>query len=344
MTQDAASYSTYLEQYDQYGHYGSQYPPMGYDSYGQPYPYGQYDMTGEVGVSQEEEGPAVNTATARCTYYDEGRCRHGDGCYYYHPGRFRSALTDPALERVEGYVVNAVQCASRLAEPDGMIVLKYMRDLFLEDINEVQYMSTDTIDDVMAEVVGAPYAYEVPWYRTVPLKTFLQLVCLKIRNASWHMCLQSCVLGKCIHMVAIHATHISVMMDDGTKWVLSKAQAGSPEASLPAEAWCFGKEQRYLDQDFTLASPCMSKTYLYRRITKIWDPTDPSKLHIDLSDERPYGMWVCQKARGLRRLKLEIWQTVCSFFAPAELLAIQVPEPGGGQAQLHVNITLHPHI
>ena len=62
-------------------------------------------------------------------------------------------------------------------------------------------MSTDTIDDVMAKAVGVPVAYEVPWYRTVPLKTFIQLVCLKLRGAPWHICLRSCVIGKTIAMV-----------------------------------------------------------------------------------------------------------------------------------------------
>lgn len=248
------------------------------------------------------------------------------------------------LDKVDGYAANAIQCCQRLAEPDGMIVLKYMRDLFLEDINEVQYMSADTIDDVMAQVVGVPFSYEVPWYRTVPLKTFVQLVCLKIRNAPWFSCLQTCVIGKCIQMIAIHPSHISMMMDDGTKWSLTKTP--NPEdPTQPAPAWQFGQETRVLGVDYTVQGPFMAKTYCYRSIAGLTPPEEGCRqLRMSLTDERPFGMWVCQTARRIRRLPPKILQHICGFFAAAEEVVLHVPANGVASAPLHVDIYLHPHI
>jgi hypothetical protein len=58
----------------------------------------------------------------------------------------------------------------------------------------------DFMDDVMAKAVGAPVSYEVPWYRTVPLRPFVQLVLLKLRDVDTYPLLQHCVTGKSIAM------------------------------------------------------------------------------------------------------------------------------------------------
>jgi len=306
--------------------------------------YAQGQMP-EYGAGTEgEEVPDQPVQTARCMYYDQGTCRHGDGCYYYHPGRFQAALTDMSLDRVDEYVANACQCAQRLLDADGMIVLKYMRDLFLEDIREVGYMSTDTIDDVMAKAVGVPVAYEVPWYRTVPLKTFIQLVCLKLRGAPWHICLRSCVIGKTIAMIAMHSSHISIMMKDGTKWLLNKADHTAPDyVGAPVSSWLFGKETALLGREFSVASPYMAKAYCYRYIKAITVDPDAAHFQMSFADERPCAAWACKGGRRLRSFKPEVVQTIISFFAPAEEVTVCC-EVAGSQSQIQGDVYLHPHI